>query len=198
MLTRQIGTLTAKILRRLRQTCYRVKQRYYAFELRNLCGECGERIRVNHFCEITGNVFIGHDVVLNGLKVLGHGRVTIGNHVHIAPDALLITDTHNYKGEMLPFDHTVKIEPIHIGNYVWIGARVTVTGGVTIGDGAIIQAGALVIKDVPAGGIAGGVPAKVFSSRDMDQFERLKRESKFFMVEKNNRRYRECKETEDR
>ena len=54
--------------------------------------------------------------------------------------------------------------PIIIGNNVWIGASVTVVPGVTIGDNAIIAAGAVVTKDVEANTIVGGVPAKVIRS----------------------------------
>ncbi len=52
-------------------------------------------------------------------------------------------------------------KPIHIGKKVWLGANVTVLQGVTIGDNAIVAAGAVVTKDVPANAIVGGVPAKV-------------------------------------
>ena len=51
--------------------------------------------------------------------------------------------------------------PIHIGKNVWIGANATVTPGVSIGDNAVIAAGAVVNRDIPANVIAGGVPAKV-------------------------------------
>ena len=54
-----------------------------------------------------------------------------------------------------------KNKPIHIGKRVWLGANVTVLQGVTIGDNAIVAAGAVVTKDVPANAIVGGVPAKV-------------------------------------
>ena len=52
-------------------------------------------------------------------------------------------------------------KPIHIGKKVWLGANVTVLQGVTIGENAIVTAGTVVTKDVPANAIVGGVPAKV-------------------------------------
>ena len=52
-------------------------------------------------------------------------------------------------------------ESIHIGNKVWIGSNSTVLPGVTVGDGAIIAAGAVVAKDVPPKTVVGGVPARV-------------------------------------
>ena len=55
--------------------------------------------------------------------------------------------------------------PVRIGNDVWIGAHAVVLKGVTIGDGAVIAAGAVVTKDVPAGVIAGGMPARVIRQR---------------------------------
>ena len=51
--------------------------------------------------------------------------------------------------------------PIHIGKRVWIGSNATVLPGVTIGDGAVVAAGAVVTRDVPANTVVGGVPAKV-------------------------------------
>ena len=54
--------------------------------------------------------------------------------------------------------------PIHIGKRVWIGANATVTSGVTIGDNAVVAAGAVVNRDVPANTIVGGVPAKIIKT----------------------------------
>jgi acetyltransferase-like isoleucine patch superfamily enzyme len=62
---------------------------------------------------------------------------------------------------------------------VWLGSRVTILGGVTIGEGAIIQAGAVVVSDIPKYAIAGGNPAKVFKYRDIEHYERLKAENRF-------------------
>ena len=63
---------------------------------------------------------------------------------------------------MLPEDRADNIPAaIHIGKKVWIGAHATILPGVTIADHAVIAAGAVVTKDVPAGAIVAGVPAKV-------------------------------------
>ncbi len=50
--------------------------------------------------------------------------------------------------------------PVEIGNGVWVGAHATILSGVTIGDNAVIAAGAVVTKDVPANAVVGGVPAQ--------------------------------------
>ena len=86
------------------------------------------------------------------------GGITIGDGVLIGGHVELATLNHEQtpaaRGDMLP-------APIHIGQRVWIGAHATILPGVTIGDNAIIAAGAVVNRDVPANVIVGGVPAKV-------------------------------------
>lgn len=61
---------------------------------------------------------------------------------------------------------------------MWLGASVTVVGGVTIGDGSVIAAGAVVTKDIPAGVVAGGVPCKVI--RTITEADRIKPEEVVF------------------
>ena len=81
--------------------------------------------------------------------------------------------------EAIPYDDTVISKDVVIEDNVWLGNRVIVLPGVTIGEGAIIQAGSVVVKDIPKCAIAGGHPANVFSSRDKDHYEKLKKEGKF-------------------
>ena len=81
--------------------------------------------------------------------------VTIGERCAISWD-VLITDTDYHR-----LDGAAETAPVTIGNHVWIGARATILKGVTIGDGAVVAAGALVTRDVPAGALVGGVPASV-------------------------------------
>ncbi len=64
---------------------------------------------------------------------------------------------------------TMHPAPIVVGKNVWIGANATVLPGVTIGDGSIIAAGAVVTKDVPTNVIVGGVPAKIIKNIETDQ-----------------------------
>jgi acetyltransferase-like isoleucine patch superfamily enzyme len=60
----------------------------------------------------------------------------------------------------------VRVAPVDIGDDVWIGRGALVLPGVTIGDGAVVAAGAVVTKDVPAGSVVAGVPAKVVGRAD--------------------------------
>jgi acetyltransferase-like isoleucine patch superfamily enzyme len=80
--------------------------------------------------------------------------VRFGKGVAVGPELMLIDDDrHQLSGTR------GTAGPIVIGDHVWLGSRVTVLKGVTIGDGAIIAAGSVVTKDVPAGELWGGVPA---------------------------------------
>ncbi len=93
------------------------------------------------------------------------GRIIIGDYVSLAPDVFITSSDYQFQAG-LPFRQQPKRErDIVIGNDVWLGTRVVVTAGVTIGDGCIIGAGAVVTKDIPAGSIAAGVPARVIGER---------------------------------
>jgi len=87
-------------------------------------------------------------------------RISIGDDVHIA-ERVMIRDSDNHD---LLYDGYKRSAPIIIGNHVWIGMSAIILKGVTIGDGAVIAAGAVVNRDVPAGGIVGGVPARVIKT----------------------------------
>ncbi|CAN1507716.1 Hexapeptide repeat [Mycobacteriaceae bacterium] len=91
-----------------------------------------------------------------------------------------MTYNHNYKGGAIPYDPTFIVEDTIIGDNVWFGLDVVVLPGVTIGEGAIIQAGSVVITDVSALAIVGGHPARQFSMRDADHYQTLKSLQKFY------------------
>jgi acetyltransferase-like isoleucine patch superfamily enzyme len=105
------------------------------------------------FISIGKNVFINH-----ACSFLDMGGITIEDDVLIGPKVNLITENH----PLDPADRKSLIcKPITIQRNAWIGAAATILPGVTIGENAIVAAGAVVSKDVPANTIAGGVPAKV-------------------------------------
>ena len=87
----------------------------------------------------------------------------IGENVSISPGTWLVTGTHDINDP----NFAVFFKPIVIGNYVWIGVRATILCGVTIGEGAIVMAGAMVTGDVPPYTVVGGVPAKVVGQREL-------------------------------
>ena len=93
---------------------------------------------------------------------------------------MIITSIHNYdNGTAIPYDDSIISKDVVIEDNVWLGNRVIILPGVHIEEGAIIQAGSVVVKDVPKYAIAGGHPAEVFKTRDIEHYEKLKKEGKF-------------------
>lgn len=115
------------------------------------------------------------------MVIRGEGQVHIGNFFHSGKEILIVNSYHKYDGgDAIPYDTKESIHKnVTIEDYAWIGDRVTILGGVTIGEGAIIQAGAVVVSDIEKYGIAGGNPAKVFKTRDIEHFNQLKAAGKF-------------------
>lgn len=142
-------------------------------------GSYGEGLKVNGLCKLTKKTFCGNNVNFNGLTISGKGQVVFGDNFHSGKNCEIITQNHNYEGEMIPYDRTYIVKDVVIKPNVWLGSRVIILPGVTIGEGAIIQAGSVVTKDIPDCAIAGGHPATVFSYRDIEKYERLKAERKF-------------------
>lgn len=98
---------------------------------------------------------LGSGFINNDARIYIASELTIGQGVLIGPQAYIADDNfHEIRGGGR------KIRPIHIGDHVWIGARCIILPGVTIGDGAVIAAGAVGNRDVPAGTLWGGVPAR--------------------------------------
>lgn len=105
------------------------------------------------------NITIGKDVFINsGCHFQDQGGIAIGDGVLIGHNVVLATINHDLDPEKNRKNHYA---PIKIGNHVWIGSNATVLPGVTIGDWAVVAAGAVVTQDIPSLTVAGGVPAKV-------------------------------------
>jgi acetyltransferase-like isoleucine patch superfamily enzyme len=137
------------------------------------------KIRPFSNTKLSRNTHLGRNCSFNGLIVRGDGKVIIGDNFHSGEDIVIITRNHNYEGNSLPYDGTYIYKDVIIEDNVWIGSRSIILNGVTIGEGAIIQAGSVVTSDIPKYAIAGGHPAIVFKSRNVDHYERLKKEGKF-------------------
>ena len=141
----------------------------------------GPGLRVNFYTRLTPQTTLGKNVHFNGTIIRGNGKVSIGDNFHSGKEILMINSYHKYDfGNAVPYDTKESIsKDIVIEDNVWIGDRVTILGGVRIGEGAIIQAGAVVVSDIEKYGIAGGNPAKVFKTRNIENYEKLKAEGKF-------------------
>lgn len=104
---------------------------------------------------------IGSGFVNCGARIHCFKNIRIGNHVFIGEDVLIRdSDGHEIVGSERPI-----AMPIVVGDHVWIGANVTLLKGVSIGEGAVVAAGAVVTKNVPAHALVAGVPAKVVKER---------------------------------
>lgn len=169
-----------KFLKYILKVKKRLKTKYWTYRVRRSAAEVGDDLKVNGRSKATSNTTLGNNVNFNGMQINGGGRVSIGNNFHSGPECLMISQNHNFNdGAAIPYDSTYIYKDIVIKDNVWLGSRVIVLGGVTIGEGAIIQAGSCVVKDIPDYAIAGGHPAKVFAYRDIEHYEKLKAEGKF-------------------
>lgn len=143
------------------------------------CYACGRNLKINGYSKFTKNTSIGDYANFNGMDIQGKGKVKIGNYFHSGRDCMIIAGHHNYEGEALPYDYNWIIKDVIIDDFVWIGSRVIILGGVHIGEGAIVQAGSVVVSDVPPYAIVGGNPAKVFKWRNIEHFMKLKEQNAF-------------------
>lgn len=92
-------------------------------------------------------------------------NIFIGNQIAIGPNCIIYTHDHDYtKADKPAWKGGVKTKPIRIKDGAWVGSSVTILPGVTIGEKAVIAAGAVVTKDVEPETIVGGVPAKVIKN----------------------------------
>lgn len=113
------------------------------------------------------HIEIGEDTSIGDRSFLdGRAPLTIGNHTSIASQVMIFNSKHDVNDEWFtPVD-----APVHIGNYVFVGPRAIILPGVTIGDGAVVAAGAVVTKDVASSAIVGGVPAVPIGERKLKDF----------------------------
>jgi maltose O-acetyltransferase len=110
-----------------------------------------------------GRVEIGTGTTLDRNAWLdGRGGLFIGDHVATGPGVMFLTADHDPQCPQF----SGRLEPVRVGDRAWLGARALVLPGVTIGEGAIVAAGAVVTRDVPPYAIVGGVPARIIGQRE--------------------------------
>ena len=108
------------------------------------------------------------------------GGVRIGRYFHAGRGLTIFSTNHNYRSDRkIPYDERDIPGPVVIEDCVWVGANVSIVPGVTIGEGAIVAMGAVVTRDVPAGAVVAGNPARVVGQRDMVTYRRLKAQGQF-------------------
>jgi maltose O-acetyltransferase len=131
--------------------------------LQQLLGRVGAGtvVRPPFRCDYGYQTTIGDRTFANwGLVALDVARITIGDDVQIGPNVQLLTATHPVE----PAPRRAKWEsarPITIGDNVWLGGGVIVCPGITIGHDTVVGAGAVVVRDLPAGVVAVGNPARI-------------------------------------
>lgn len=121
------------------------------------------------FCDYGINIHLGSYVFINAFTYLMDcADITIGDHTFIGPHCGLYTATHplSYKIRNKGLE---KALPVKIGANCWLGANVSILPGVTVGDGCVIAAGAVVTNDIPENSLAAGVPAKIIRTIDQDR-----------------------------
>jgi maltose O-acetyltransferase len=136
------------------------EQRRILTELLGSLGE-GTVIRPPFYCDYGSHTHVGARGFVNfGLVALDVATIHVGDDVQVGPYVQLLTATHPLE----PGPRRAKwesAEPIAIEDNVWLGGGVIVCPGVTIGADTVVGAGAVVTKDLPAGVLAAGVPARV-------------------------------------
>lgn len=137
----------------------------------------GNNSFVDYRCTIVSpeNIEISDNVHIQlGCSLYGQGGgISIEKGSILAHEVQIFSQNHMYDAtnlEFIPYDKRFNIGKVKIGKYVWVGARVMVMAGVSIGDGAVIAAGSIVTKNVPECAIVGSNPARILKYRNKEIF----------------------------
>ena len=135
---------------------------------KHIC-KLGKNVNIERRAYFTPQLTVGdHSGV--GIRCEIYGPVTIGNNVMMGPEVVVYTHNHECSRTDIPMmeQGNAPEQAVTVGNDCWIGRRVMIMPGVSIGDGSVIGAGAVVTKDIPPYSVAAGVPAKVIKSRKQE------------------------------
>jgi len=145
--------------------------------------QLGKNVAIYHSAEIrdSNKLKIGEGTIIGDRVILdARNGIEIGKNVNFSSNVQLWTEQHDYND---PFFRCTsqKCGPIRIGDYVWIGPNVIILHNITIGEGAVIAAGAVVTKDVEQYSLVAGVPARKIGERTKDLRYDLKGEHTAFI-----------------
>lgn len=125
----------------------------------------GDQVTLNRYAYVQGGqegVRLGNRVEINNFSIVnGTGGVDIGDDTLIGPGVRIISYQHRYAAGQTIRSQPAEGKAIRIGRDCWIGANAVILAGVTVGDGSVVAAGAVVTRDVPVGVVVAGVPAAV-------------------------------------
>jgi acetyltransferase-like isoleucine patch superfamily enzyme len=169
-----IGWLTHKI--------QVVRHKSWENSIKDSIANCGEGVYLNGYSNFIHpeKLILGNNVHIgkNGWFHCG-GGIEIGDNTHISRNCVMFSSSHNYKGKRLPYDSTFIEKPVNIGGNVWIGMNVMIIPGTTIGDGAIIGLGTVVVKDVPPLAIVGSQEHRIIGWRDEEHYSSLENQAQY-------------------
>lgn len=120
--------------------------------------------------KINDNVYVNHGCFLSG-----EGGLHIGKRVLIGPYSMFLSGGHEINDLESIYHSKLTAKPIYISDDCWVGAGAKILGGVKLGKGCIIAAGAVVTKNVPDFAIVAGVPARIYSFRKHSKYSFLKK-----------------------
>lgn len=128
----------------------------------------GVNISIGRYCKIHKNTVIGDNSGIGYGCEINNG-VTIGNNVMMGPNVVIFTQNHCTSETKIPMrlQGMTEISTVRICDDVWIGARVCILPGVTIGEGSVIGACTVVSKDIPPYSVACGNPAQIVKRRKL-------------------------------
>lgn len=151
------GLIISRLIRSTRRMC-----------AKSCFDKCGKNVNIEKGADFgNGNgIEIGDNSGI-GVNCSIRGPLLMGDNIMMGPEVIIMTSSHNFEDLSIPMNQqgAPPKQKVTIYSDVWIGTRVIIMPGVTIGRGAIIGAGAVVTKDVPEFAIVGGVPAKFIRSR---------------------------------